>query len=201
MAPRILKEVLMKLEKSTKKIIIQAHFGNLGNRARYIDKVKSFARDHGYEYLFIEEWPEDLEYTPDTQDPVVLSEYLRFQLPLFYPNVIWVDTDGYIKKLWDMKPGIPYFTRRKKRDTEVIDYCLFDANGCTQWFEDTIKRHKKREIQPVYTGWSKVLRDIEVGRIDEEYYEHESITFKEKIEKKRKKKKKDPNTVVSLSPF
>lgn len=182
----------MKIEPNNNQIIIQFHQGPLDDRKIFIKKVKEFATTHGYDYLLLDTWPENISsYKPDIDDPVVLSEYLRFQLPIYFHNMIWVDTDAELKSLWEMKKGKPYFNFRENGG---MDYSLFSSNNCPNWFERLIQEFKKRKIQPGYMCWAKILRDKEsqVNKIDSKYYSHRYFTFNKWNESRKRHKKSSP---------
>lgn len=167
-----------------KKIIIQFHIGELGDRNAMVNSNQVFAVNHNWRYLYLDRWPDDVRFKPNTKDPIILSEYLRFRLPLYYPNMIWVDTDCKLLHDWEMPENKPYFNQRQNGK---LDYSIVASNNCTEFFETVLT--KMQNVTPHYTCFAKALKDACVCNISPKCYYHAAYTYTALMLKRRQKKR------------
>jgi len=97
---------------------------------------------------------EDLDFGPSTF--MNITDPIRFNKAVSIPNLLYLDTDVYLKYIPEMESGFPYFT-------ETCMDCMIGSNNCC----DTIK--KILEV-----GFDQGLQKV----FDPNSYEHYMLSSK-----------------------
>lgn len=112
---------------------------------------------------------------PGTKDAAInQSDVMRYEMAVNNPDMLYIDTDCFIKGLPEFIPGKPYFGFWEDNRPDGF---LFYVNNCIQFFRDFWVIKERYNIKTKFCWPKKILKNADVHRIPGDCYIHLNCAY------------------------